>query len=318
MSDGDAPNSSQSALKVHAPLWQYVTKIEKMGKGGGNTLFQCNFCQRIYKGSYCRVKSHLMKIKGGGIASCSKVTNAALSQMHKVVEEAELRVKQSLPRQVPLPTSTSSSSKTFGSSIGTSNYYRLDSPSLESKKRKGMSGHIDKAFNIGAREQLDSEIARMFYTGGMSFNFARNPHFVRAFKSACSNPIPGYVPPGYNSLRTTFLQKEKSNIQRMLKPTKGSWQDKGVSVCSDGWSYSQRKPLINIMAVCEGEPMFLRAISCEGEYKDKHFIFNLLIESIREIGPQNVVQVITDNSSACKAAGLLVEAKFQHIFWTRV
>ncbi|KAI9196337.1 hypothetical protein LWI28_023056 [Acer negundo] len=62
--------------------------------------------------------------------------------------------------------------------------------------------------------------------------------------------------------------------------------------------------------------MFLKAINCEGEYKDKHFISNMFIESIREIGPQNVVQVITNNTSACKAAGLLVEAKYRHIFWT--
>ncbi|TXG72452.1 hypothetical protein EZV62_001031 [Acer yangbiense] len=320
----DAPNSfeptgnanrveSETALNDHAPLWKYVTKLEKIGKGGGNTSFQCNFCQQIYKGSYSRVKSHLLKIKGDGIASCSKVTNATLSEMHKVVEKAKFRVKQSLPRRVPLP--TTSSSKTIGSSIG-STYYGLDLPSLGLKKRKGMSGPIEKAFNNGAKEQLDSEIARMFYTGGLSFNFARNPHYVRAFEIACSNSIPGYLPLDYNSLRTILLQKEKGNIERLLEPIKKTWQDKGVSVCSDGWSDSQRKPLINIMVVCESGPMFLKAINCEGKYKDKHFISNMLIESIREIGPQNVVQVITNNTSACKAAGLLVEAKYRHIFWT--
>ncbi|KAK1577555.1 hypothetical protein Q3G72_022764 [Acer saccharum] len=33
------------------------------------------------------------------------------------------------------------------------------------KKRKGMSGLLEKALNISAREQLDGEIARIFYTG---------------------------------------------------------------------------------------------------------------------------------------------------------
>ncbi|KAK1591277.1 hypothetical protein Q3G72_005227 [Acer saccharum] len=210
----ETASETESALNDHAPLWKYVTKLEKMGKGGGNTSFQCNFCQQIYKGSYSRVKSHLLKIKGGGIASCSKVTNATLSEMHKVVEKAEFRVKQSLPRRVPLP--TTSSSKTIGSSID-STYYGLDLPSLGPKKRKGMSGPIEKAFNIGDKEQLDSEIARMFYTGGLSFNLARNPHYVRAFEIACSNSIPGYLPPDYNSLRTTLLQKEKTPIYEMLQ-----------------------------------------------------------------------------------------------------
>ncbi|TXG61213.1 hypothetical protein EZV62_012576 [Acer yangbiense] len=162
-------NASVRALNDHTPLWRCVTKLDKMGRGRGNISFQCNFCMNVYKGSYCRVKSHLLKIKGGGIASCSRVTNANISKMQRVVEEAELRVKESLPRQVPLP-NTSSHNKTIGSS-NSSTYYGLDSglASLDPKKRKGMSGPLEKAFNIGAREQLDGEIARMFYTGGCHF-----------------------------------------------------------------------------------------------------------------------------------------------------
>ena len=141
-----------------------------------------------------------------------------------------------------------------------------------------------------------------------------NPYYARAFKSA--SQLPGYVPPGYNALRTTLLQKEKSNIENILEPIKKTWDEKGVSICSDEWSDAQRIPLINIMAVSESGPMFLKAINYEGETKDKHFIVDLLINTIQDIGPQKVVQVITDNATACKAAGHIMEAKFWHIFWT--
>lgn len=299
--------TSGEAQNDQAPLWKYVTKLERTGRGGGNVSFKCNFCNQVYKGSYCRVKSHLLKIRGGGIAICSKVSHENLSELLKVVEESEAEKKLSKPPQVPLPSGHSSENSGYG----------CDSTSTGSKKRKGTGGGpIELAFNIGARDELDGEIARMFYTGGLSFHFARNPHYVSAFSKACSRPLPGYLPPGYNSLRTTLLQKEKANIEKLLQPTRETWHEKGVSVCSDGWSDSQRRPLINIMAVCESGPMFLKAINCEGEYKDKFFLSNLLVESIREIGPANVVQVITDNASVCKAAGILVEAKFRHIFWT--
>ena len=34
------------------------------------------------------------------------------------------------------------------------------------------------------------------------------------------------------------------------------------------------------------------------------------------MGVDNVVQVITDNAKVCRAAGALVEARYDHIFWT--
>ncbi|KAK2665794.1 hypothetical protein Ddye_004368 [Dipteronia dyeriana] len=79
-------SGSATTLNVQAPLWKYVTKIDKVGKGGGNVSFRCNFCMNVYKGSYSRVKKHLMKVRGTEIASCSRVTNANLLEMQKAVE----------------------------------------------------------------------------------------------------------------------------------------------------------------------------------------------------------------------------------------
>lgn len=85
---------------------------------------------------------------------------------------------------------------------------------------------------------------------------------------------------------------------------------------NDGWTDPQRRPLINFIAVNECGPMFIKAVNCQGEYKDKHFIANLISETIAEVGPQNVVQVITNNAPVCRMAGLLVEAQYPQIFWT--
>lgn len=62
--------------------------------------------------------------------------------------------------------------------------------------------------------------------------------------------------------------------------------------------------------------MFLRAVDCEGQVKDANFIARLFIESIESVGVDNVVQVIMDNAKVCRAAGALVEAQYDHIFWT--
>jgi hypothetical protein len=61
--------------------------------------------------------------------------------------------------------------------------------------------------------------------------------------------------------------------------------------------------------------MFLRAEDCSGKVKDSKFIANILISSIEQVGPANVVQVITNNAPVCKVAGLIVESIYHHIFW---
>jgi len=156
----------------------------------------------------------------------------------------------------------------------------------------------------------------IFYFVGVPFNLARNPNYIAAFKFLANTDLGGYVPPGYNKLRTTLLQHEKINVERLLQPFKSTWSTKGVTITSDGWTDAQRRPLINFIAITEGGPMFLRAINSEGEVKRKEYIAEKLIAVIEEVGAKNVVQVVTDNAANCKGAGMIVEQKYNRIFWT--
>ena len=152
MSSNSEHSSDQHNIKdYNAPLWRDVTREARLGKGGGNVAFQCNFCRQIYKGSYYRVKAHLLKIKGVGVASCTKVTNENIVEMRRVMEEAEQRVKQSNLKQVPLPTSSAAKSNFEN--------YSSSASAIDPERQKGSIGSIEKAFNMGAREIVDGEIA---------------------------------------------------------------------------------------------------------------------------------------------------------------
>ena len=128
--------------------------------------------------------------------------------------------------------------------------------------------------------------------------------------------LAGYVPPSFDRLCTTLLAQEKEHINRLLQPIKDTWKKKGVSVVSDGWSDRQRRPLINVMAASSGRAMFLKAIDASGNIKDAKYVANLFIQVIKDLGEANVVQIVTDNASNYKAAGLSIEGKYPHIFWT--
>ena len=81
---------------------------------------------------------------------------------------------------------------------------------------------LERAFQNSARAELNSRIARMFYISGLPFHFARNPNYRNSYAYLTNHNIPSYVPLGYNALKTTLLQKERANVERLLKPIKDS------------------------------------------------------------------------------------------------
>ncbi|XP_028079954.1 uncharacterized protein LOC114281609 [Camellia sinensis] len=255
-----------------------------------------------------------MQITNQWIEVCPKVTSKDKAEFVRVIAEAKLKLKNSRLKKVSFPPPSSSASLGLCFNESEEMYGSKRKRSTTIGSRSSSSNPVMKAFNIGARERLNSEIARMFYSAGLTFHSARNLYYISAFTFAANNNLQGYVPHGYNMLRTTLLQKERNNIDRLLDPIRDTWREKGVSIVSDGRSDSQRRPLIKFMAVTGGGPMFLKAVDCSGETKDKYFISNLMKEVIMEVGPKNVVQVITDNAVNCKAAGHLIEAQFPHIF----
>jgi Protein of unknown function (DUF 659) len=299
-------SSASSSFNDSTPLWQYVTRVVERSENGGNVKFICNFCRATFSRSYFRVKAHLLQIPGHGVRICSKMTNEEVVRLKRLQDETEARAKTLVPKQVPLP--SASSLNRDGES--------LPIPIGErGGKRRGLTA-IEKSFDVATRNEIDEEISRAFYTGCPSFNFARNPHFIKSYQILSNSGVKGYKPPSYNKIRTTLLDRERVHVDRLLEPLKSTWTRKGVSIVCDGWTDVQRRPLINFIAITDGGPIFLKAINCQGEVKDKFFIFTIIKEVIEEVGPRNVVQVITDNAPVCKAAGMLIETQYPNIFWT--
>jgi len=89
-----------------------------------------------------------------------------------------------------------------------------------------------------------------------------------------------------------------------------------LSLRSDGWSDAQKRLIINFMAVTESGLMFLSSLNTKGFTKSWFYIVDKLMEKVRDIRHQNVVQIITDNAQTCKVAGTIVEGCYPHVVWT--
>ena len=97
-----------------------------------------------------------------------------------------------------------------------------------------MNSPLERAFQNNARHELDSRNARMFYTGELPFNFVRNSYYCSSYSYVATHSIQDYIPPRYNTLRTTLLQRERAHVERLLKPIMDFWLENGVSIVSDG------------------------------------------------------------------------------------
>jgi len=86
--DERAPIQIDAQQMNKNPLWNHVVLLERAGTGG-NARWRCKYCGEEYGGSYSRVKSHLLRVQGGGIKICAKVTKSVLSQLNSEVAKAK-------------------------------------------------------------------------------------------------------------------------------------------------------------------------------------------------------------------------------------
>lgn len=73
---------------------------------------------------------------------------------------------------------------------------------------------------------------------------------------------------------------------------------------------------MNLVAHSARGVWFLRAVDASADVHDANYIYSLVHSCIDEIGPEKVLQVVTDNASNNMAAAKLLKQKYPQIFWT--
>jgi hypothetical protein len=229
--DVDLEETEVNNLKF--PLWKHVTKFvppKSSNARGGNTRFRCHFCENDYLGSYSRVRAHLLKIKNEGVVVCSKMTSPMLEQLRKEDREASEAAANAAPshKLVRLPPFDDSNARSSKKGMLSNQLLQIV---LMQKLNILLILTLQCYSTLQVRKILNDVFYFVFsmfvsmkwlYFAGLSFNVARNPNYRASYNYVANHDLGGYVPPGYNALRTTLLQKEKTHVDRMLMPIKSS------------------------------------------------------------------------------------------------
>ena len=108
---------------------------------------------------------------------------------------------------------------------------------------------------------------------------------------------------------------EVADAENYLEEQKKRWVKYGCTILTDGWTGPTRLSIINIMVYCAGATVFLKSVDASKHTKTGEYIYGILRSVLKEIGKHNVVQVVTDNGSNYRSAGLKLQRKY-HVYWT--
>jgi hypothetical protein len=81
----------------------------------------------------------------------------------------------------------------------------------------------------------------------------------------------------------------------------------GATLAGDGWSSVNNHPLLNMMCISLAGEEFLGAIDTSGYMKDVVYITNVIKKYLIEVGPENVVQICTDNANVMRKVVSIVQ-----------
>jgi hypothetical protein len=160
-------------------------------------------------------------------------------------------------------------------------------------------------------EEVDKLVANCFLWSDIPFNIANNPFYHSMFEDAAIVGS-GYRGPSDQDLRGCLLQGEKADCTERLAQLRETWKTTGCTVMSDGWTDGKGRSILNFLVNCPKGTMFIKSVDASAYTKDAQLLCELLDGFIREIGPQFVVQVITDNV----AAGGILMQRYPSLYWS--
>ena len=119
-----------------------------------------------------------------------------------------------------------------------------------------------------------------------------------------------------HEISSWILKEEVKITEVFVNDVRKTWIQIGVSILSDGWKDMRGRSLINFLVNNPYGTIFLRSIDASDVVKNADMLFKLLDNIVEEVREEIVVQVVTDNASAYKAAGKKLMEKRTKLFWT--
>ncbi|RVW62088.1 hypothetical protein CK203_058940 [Vitis vinifera] len=175
--------------------------------------------------------------------------------------------------------------------------------------------NIKDIFKGGAiKETMGRLISKFFIYESVAPAKAKSHHFKNMIIGAQQAGI-GIEPPSPYEIKNKYLEMEYKEMEAYVNQQREKWKTYGCTIMSDGWTGPTKLSIINFMVYSKRTTMFLKSVDASNYIKDHKYIYELLKTIIKEVGKENVVQIVTDNESAFMKAGKQLMKKY-NLYWT--
>ncbi|XP_042483901.1 uncharacterized protein LOC122064255 [Macadamia integrifolia] len=156
----------------------------------------------------------------------------------------------------------------------------------------------------------------LFIKNNISFNVVQSDAFINFVK--CTSRYGPSVPiPSYGTLRGRIISEARKDLEKYAEEVKFSWKQTGCTFMSDSWTDLKKRSFLNVIGYSPGGALFLKSEECSHARLTASYIFDILDREIQSIGPNLVVQLISENASNYSSALDMLIGKYRWLFKTR-
>ncbi|RDX71041.1 hypothetical protein CR513_49647, partial [Mucuna pruriens] len=261
--------------------WEYAEKLD------GNKV-RCKFCQRILNGGISRLKHHLSRFPSKGVNPCSKVRDDVTDRVRGIIASKEevketSSVKKQKLAEVKSPSNLSA----------TKALVSLDAASPVMKIFP--TGNPMTPSSTHNQENAERSIALFFFENKVDFSVARSSSY-QLMIDAIAKCGPGFAGPSTEILKTTWLERIKSEVGLQSKDVEKEWATTGCTIIADTWTDYKSKAIINFLVSSPSRTFFHKSVDASAYFKNTKWLADLFDSVIQEFGPENVVQIIMDST----------------------
>ncbi|XP_020224185.2 uncharacterized protein LOC109806220 [Cajanus cajan] len=183
----------------------------------------------------------------------------------------------------------------------------------KSMKQPKIGGGLMKTL----KKKLGEAVSKFIIYERLPMNLSNSP-WLHNLIIAAAEVGPSVKCPTPYEVSDVYLEAEYKSMQEWISKLKTTWKEKGVTIMCDGWTDSvNHTHIMNFLVYCSKGTIFLKSIDASNvDSRNTDYYFQLLDKVVDEVGEEFVIQVVTDNEKALKAAGQKLMEKRQHLYWT--